>query len=45
MVRATKVGQLAAWKQFSRIAQHCKIEIALDLILRKLDGNERWSIN
>ena len=45
MRRASKVGQLAAWRQLSRIEQHCKIEMTLDSILSKLGATERWTMN
>eukprot|EP00042_Codosiga_hollandica_P042073 m.381034 g.381034 ORF g.381034 m.381034 type:complete len:630 (-) comp56239_c0_seq2:52-1941(-) len=44
LLRAARVGQLAAWKQMSRITNHCKIEIALDEIVRSLKANERWTM-
>lgn len=42
--RAIKVGQLATWPQVSLIQNHCKIELALDDIVHRLRGCERWSL-
>jgi TAG lipase/steryl ester hydrolase/phospholipase A2/LPA acyltransferase len=43
--RAMKVGRQAAWRKMAMVSNHCKIEIALDDIVRALQGVERWTIN
>lgn len=43
--RAMKVGRQAVWRKMAMVSNHCKIEIALDDIVRTLQGVERWTIN
>jgi TAG lipase/steryl ester hydrolase/phospholipase A2/LPA acyltransferase len=42
--RAIQVGQRATWPKLSLIMDHCKIELALDDIVHRLRGCERWSL-
>jgi hypothetical protein len=43
--RGLEVGQQATWKKLAMISNHCKIEIALDDIVCRLQGVERWTMN
>ena len=41
--RAVKTGQLATWPKIGIVKNHCQIEIALEQIVGRLRGLERWS--
>jgi TAG lipase / steryl ester hydrolase / phospholipase A2 / LPA acyltransferase len=42
--RALSVGQYAAWPKIGAIETVCKIELALERIVRRLRGLERWTL-
>lgn len=43
--RAVRIGQLATWPKMSLITNHLKIELALDGIVFRLRGCEKWQLN
>ena len=39
-----RIGQLATWPKLSIVANHLKIELALDRIVHRLRGCEKWQL-
>lgn len=36
-------GEQATWPKLSEMEIHCKVELALDTIVQRLRGTERWT--